>query len=289
MSLLLLHKFRFLAPMGAGVLLLLSGCNQSQSPQQTAQVAPTPAATPRPTPTPDPLLALREAQQIPDWAKSRVLNEVTVKPGEKVFALTFDDGPWPDYTRQILAILREHKVKATFFMVGQMVQEYPKIAREVFLAGHAVGGHSWDHPSRPRNAVAQIQKTNAIIKKEMGFTPTTFRPPYGLLKNGMARQAMKEKQCVLIWSADSDDWRRPPASRMARTVINQATPGGIALMHDGGGTRTQTVAALPTIIRELKARGYRFVTIPELLKLRYIAPPKPKATPKPKTPAPKKP
>src|SRR5690606_19666657 len=101
-----------------------------------------------------------------------------------------------------------------------------------------------------RDPVAQIQKTNAQIKKVMGFTPTTFRPPYGMLKNGMAKQAMKERQAVLIWSADSNDWKKPSADRMARTIINQATPGGVALFHDGGGTRHSTVAALPRILTE---------------------------------------
>jgi chitin deacetylase len=95
------------------------------------------------------------------------------------------------------------------------------------------------------------------------------------LKNGMARQARKEVEAVLIWSADSGDWNRPGSARIARRILSQASPGGIALMHDGGGNRSQTVAALPVIIRGLKERGYRFVTIPELMQRRYIAPPQP--------------
>lgn len=261
----------------------LGGCNSAPQSQtgangesganaQTLALAPTPTATPRPTPTPD-------GQAIPAWAQSRVLNEVPVKKGDKVFALTFDDGPWPTYTRQILKILKEHDVKATFFMVGSVVREYPQIAREVKAAGHAIGNHSWSHPSRPRDAVGEIRKTDAALR-DLGVSKTTlFRPPYGMLKNGLAKQAMKDKQVVLIWSADSNDWKRPGANRIANAILNQATPGGIALMHDGGGAREGTVAALPRIISELKERGYKLVTVPELLKHRYIAPPKPKKTP----------
>ena len=230
----------------------------------------------RPTPTPIPARL-----PIPRWARAHVILKVPVKPGQKVFALTFDDGPWPQYTRQILRILKDEKVPASFFMVGQEVSRRPEIAREVSLAGHAIGNHSWDHPSRPRDAVAQVTRTNAAIKKAVGFAPTFFRPPYGILKNGMARQAMNQGQPVIIWSADGADWKKPGAEKMARRIINEASPGGIALMHDGGGNRNQTVAALPKIIRELRARGYRFVTLPELLQMRHVAPVKPKAAKKP--------
>jgi len=265
------------------VAIAASGCNApATDSNQSAQVLPLPTPEPTPTPTPDPLAKFRAVQEVPSWAQNRVLNEVPVKPGQKLFALTFDDGPWPEHTEQILEILDEHNVKATFYMVGQMVREYPKIAKKVRDGGHSIGSHSWSHPSRPRDPKAEIEKTTSEITKVLGLPPSTFRPPYGLLKNGLAREAMKAKMPVIIWSADSDDWRRPPASRLARNVLNQATPGGIALMHDGGGPRARTVQALPVIIRELKARGYRLVTVPEILKARYIAPPKPKTKARPK-------
>jgi peptidoglycan/xylan/chitin deacetylase (PgdA/CDA1 family) len=224
---------------------------------------------PPPKPTPDP-------QAIPKWAEGVVINKVPVRPGEKVFALTFDDGPWPVYTNQILKILDDYQVKATFFMVGSVLQNYPDIGRAIRDRGHAIGGHSWSHPTRPRDPVAQIERTDAIIKSVLGFTPTFYRPPYGMVHNRMTQQARREKQAVLIWSADSLDWRRPSASRIAANILREASPGGIALMHDGGGPRSHTVAALPLVIRGLQARGYRFVTIPELLKLRYLPPAKAK-------------
>ncbi len=267
---------------------VLAGCNNAvkmTAPPPGVLPVAAPAPAPKPVPKPDPLLKFRQAQQVPTALKGRVFNDIPVKPGDKPFALTFDDGPWPEYTEQILQILAQHNAKATFFMVGQMVREHPKIARQVRDDGHAIGNHSWSHPSRPRDPVAEIEKTNAEIKKAVGFTPSTFRPPYGILKNGMAKQAMKDGQAVFIWSADSNDWKKPAPETIARRVISQATPGGIALMHDGGGTRRNTVAALPIILETLQSRGYYFVTVPELLRLRYVAPPKPKTNPAAKSKA----
>lgn len=242
----------------------------------TVAAAPTPAPTPTATPNPN-----IEASKIPNWAKSRVILKVPVRPGDKPFALTFDDGPWPEHTQDVLDILARYNVKATFFVVGQEVKRRPQLLKKIRDAGHSIGNHSWDHPSRPRDPVGQVQRTDAVIKATVGFTPTIFRPPYGILKNGMARQAMKGHKPVLIWSADCADWKRPGASHIAMMIENQASPGGIALMHDGGGNRSQTVAALPGIIENLQSRGFELVTIPELLRRRYIAPPKPKKTPRP--------
>lgn len=238
---------------------------QSSAPIASPQVkAVVPVRKPRPTPTPQ----VYAARDIADWAKGKKISSVAVKPGNKVFALTFDDGPWPEYTRKILAILKANKVKATFFMVGQEVGRRPEIAREVRDAGHAIGNHSWDHPSRPRDPIMQVMRTDAIIKRELGFRPTFFRPPYGIMKNGMARQAMSLHDPVLLWSADSEDWKKPGVDAIVSNVVNYAHPGGISLMHDGGGARYQDVEALPIIISTLRSQGYRFVTIPELLKLR---------------------
>lgn len=230
----------------------------------------------KPTPKPDPLREARIANEIPDWAKGRVLHKVPVKPGEKVIALTFDDGPSSRYTQQIINILAAYDAKATFYMVGQEVSANSKTARLVRDRGHAIGNHSWDHPSRPRDPAAQVRRTDQAIRKAVGIAPATFRPPYGMLRNGLAAQAMKQKHCVVIWSADSNDWKRLSSERIARTIIRQAGPGGIALLHDGGGNRSRTVAALPIILRTLRGRGYRFVTVPELLRMRYVAPRKAK-------------
>lgn len=253
--------------LAAAIALLSSRPNQLAVPLRAAPLFPKLPVIALPTPQPD--------RDIPQWSRGQVVRKVPVRPADKVIALTFDDGPWPRSTRQILQILRQNQIKATFFMVGAELHRYPDIGKAVLDGGHVIGNHSWDHASRPRDPVGEIQKTDAVIQHLAGYSPTLFRPPFGLLTNGMAKQAMQEKDAVLLWSADPNDWKRPGAGSIASTILRQSSPGGIVLMHDGGGDRSQTVAALPRIIKELQQRGYRFVTIPELLRLRYVAPIKP--------------
>lgn len=211
---------------------------------------------------------------IPKWAHGKVVRQVPVPRSDKVIALTFDDGPWPRYTKEVLQVLASRNVKATFFMIGREVQQRPELVREVHNAGHVIGNHSWDHARKPRNPADEIVRTDAAIKKAIGVESTLFRPPYGQMKNGMATHAMRKGQCVVIWSADSSDWKRATAGSIAERILQQARPGGIALFHDGGGARGSTVAALPRIIDTLRDRGYRFVTIPQLLALRHTKPSK---------------
>ncbi len=211
-------------------------------------------------------------QALPDWARGAVINHVDVPASEKVIALTFDDGPNPPYTRQILQILNEHNAKATFFMVGEELSANRSMAREVLNAGHAVGNHSWSHPSRPRDPGTEVKRTDTLIRIVLGFEPTLFRPPYGIMSNGMSKYARQNRDAVLLWSVDTVDWHKPGAKRIASRVIRGARPGRIVLMHDGGGNRSQTVAALPVVLETLGKQGYRFVTIPELLQLRQAPP-----------------
>jgi chitin deacetylase len=208
---------------------------------------------------------------IPTWAQGKVVANVKVKRGVKAVALTFDDGPWPRYTHQILAILKKHNIKATFFMVGSELAKRPQVGRDVVAAGMVVGNHSWDHPAKPRDAISQVKRTDSEIYKDLGIYTHLFRPPYGILKNGMAAQAETEKHAVMLWSVDSEDWKRPPSATIARTVMREVYPGGIILMHDGGGNRSHTVAALKMVIPALKEKGYKFVTVPELMEMRYVA------------------
>lgn len=228
------------------------------NPTPKLATAPTPAPTLAPTPTaPDPTL----------WARGKVLQCVPVPLNQRVIALTFDDGPDPVNTPQILRVLAANKVPATFFMMGSHVSENPQVAQSVLSAGHAIGNHTWSHLETPPDPAGEVQRTDAIMQSVLGFTPTMFRPPYGNLTNGVAAQALAQNDAVVIWSSDPNDWAMPGTDKIIDTVVNQATPGGIVLMHDGGGDRSQTIAALPTIIRELKLRGYRFVTVPQLMAL----------------------
>jgi len=259
------------------VLLLLgaTGCAKSPAPQSTPIAAVQPAiAVEKVEKPPKVLLPPHAKMTVPAWAQGKVVSEVRLKPGVKAVALTFDDGPWPRYTHQILAVLKEQQIKATFFMVGKELSRRPEIARDVVAAGHVIGNHSWDHPARPKAAVSQVKHTDSEIHQQLQIYTHLFRPPYGILKNGMAAQAESEKHAVILWSADSEDWRRPSAAHIARTVMREVHPGGIILMHDGGGNRSHTVAALSLIIPQLKQKGYQFVTVPELLEMRYVPPPK---------------
>jgi chitin deacetylase len=235
----------------------LSGCRR-------ATIPPESIPTPIPGPTPR---KIRIAPPKPRPArKAQVV--YAIRTSQKVFALTFDDGPHPTYTPQILAILKKHDVKATFFMVGSMVRAYPKIAQTVARAGHATANHSWSHPFAPKAPKTEVERTEALMNRVMGNRNPLFRPPYGLLHNGMADVALKNGTDVIIWSSFGADWDKDATAKtIAAKVLHRASPGGIALLHDGGGHRNATVAALPTIISRLKKRGYRFVTVPQLLKM----------------------
>ncbi|HEY9705119.1 MAG TPA: polysaccharide deacetylase family protein, partial [Allocoleopsis sp.] len=207
----------------------------------------------------------------PSQFQAKTLKELVPQNKEKVIALTFDDGPWLPYTEQILDILQQNKIKATFFMVGNVVKEYPEVAKKVVNQGHAVANHTWHHwyhKMSPDVAKSEIEKTKDIIYKTTGATTTIFRPPGGFKDNGLVSYAHKTKHFVAMWSSDSMDFRRPSPDRLAKNALSNARPGGMILMHDGGGNRANTVKALPTIISSLRSQGYRFVTVPQLLDMK---------------------
>jgi peptidoglycan/xylan/chitin deacetylase (PgdA/CDA1 family) len=207
---------------------------------------------------------------IPTSFQGKTIYEVKPKSEEKVIALTFDDGPWPKTTQQVLDILKKKNVKATFFLVGQPLKEYPAIAQQIVADGHAIGNHTWSHRYNYMNeatAAKEINDTAALIYKITGVKTSYFRPPGGALRNGLATYAQKQKYVVAMWTVDSADSniRRFGASTLVKNVLKEAKPGGIVLLHDGGGNHSPTVQALPKIIDKLKERGYKFVTMPELL------------------------
>ncbi len=234
----------------------VGGCSQNSVPVTEAVAAPVATPTTKPTPKPT-------ATPMP---KHIGIGLFSVKTKQKVFALTFDDGPDPSYTPKIVKILQEKKVPATFFMVGAMVRAHAPTGMLVVKAGFPIGNHTWTHPMRPPNPRAEIERTDAIIEKNLGITPHLFRPPYGIRTNGLASVASARGEDVIIWSSDSDDWNHGTnASRVYNNVMKNAGSGGIALMHDGGGNRSATVAALPGIIDALRNRGFKLVTVPQLM------------------------
>ena len=248
---------------------LLIGLNLPGHPpaKQVIVVQPVLQASP-PTP-PERNIALDYS--VPKEFQGKNIAQAPLLPQEKVIALTFDDGPWPHTTEQVLDILKQYDIKATFFWIGKNVKNFPEIAKLVVDAGHVVGNHTWHHWYRHMNPIAaaqEVDSTAEIIYQTTGVRTSLFRPPGGILNNGPAAYAKKEKYAVMMWSADSIDYRHISASRLINNVLKQAKSGGIVLMHDGGGNRSQTVKALPKIIDGLTKRGYKFVSVPELLDLK---------------------
>ena len=208
----------------------------------------------------------------PASLQGKIFREIKQKQENKIIALTFDDGPWPNYTNQILGILKKNNIKATFFWIGRNLVTYPEIAKQVVVAGHAIGNHTWSHSYRnmsQANAAKEIDQTATIIERTTNVKTTLFRPPGGILNNGPAGYALSKKYVVLLWSDDSEDYaKKLTVNTIVNRVLKSAKPGGMVLMHDGGGDRSRTVQALPIIINSLKNQGYKFVTVPELLAMR---------------------
>lgn len=188
--------------------------------------------------------------------------------GEKVVALTFDDGPWPGSTARILALLDKHKVRATFFLLGVQARRLPSVARSVRQHGHLIGNHSLDHKVFSVLTDAEVRREirggNQYILHTTSRGTNFLRPPYGAMDAQAWREAWRLRQHVVMWDVDSRDWTKPGTKVIVRNVVSHVRPGSVVLMHDGGGDRRQTVAALEQIIRQLRAKGYRFVTVDEL-------------------------
>jgi peptidoglycan-N-acetylglucosamine deacetylase len=213
---------------------------------------------------------------VPTTFQAKTIKDAPLPGGEKVIALTFDDGPWPETTEQILATLKQENIKATFYMIGQPLKSWPEIGKKVLADGHVIANHTlhhWYHKMSPLVAQREIEDTQKIIKEVLNVETAYFRPPGGVLTNGLVAYAQKHGQSVNMWSVDSYDShpKRPSPEAMIKTVVSQATPGGIVLMHDGGGSHGNTAKALPQIIAQLRAKGYSFVTVPELLELSAAA------------------
>jgi peptidoglycan/xylan/chitin deacetylase (PgdA/CDA1 family) len=182
--------------------------------------------------------------------------------GPKVIALTIDDGPNPVYTPQILRLLEQYRVTASFSMIGESVVYHPGIARDVADAGHVIVNHTWDHANLAwLGAVAtraEISRASDAIYGATGRRPGMFRAPYGVWSRAVLECCASEGLTPLSWSVDPRDWSRPGVRQIVATIMRDTGTGSIILEHDGGGDRSQTVAALKTAIPRLLDEGYRF-------------------------------
>jgi peptidoglycan/xylan/chitin deacetylase (PgdA/CDA1 family) len=182
--------------------------------------------------------------------------------GPMTLALTIDDGPSPVYTPQILQILDRYQITASFSMVGENVGYYPGVARDVAAAGHVIVNHTWDHADLSRmtttRARTEIARASDAIESAVGAPPTAFRAPYGAWSRAVLEYCAREHLMPLDWSVDPRDWARPGTRAIIRNILANARTGSIILEHDGGGDRSQTVAALKVVIPRLLDEGYRF-------------------------------
>jgi peptidoglycan-N-acetylglucosamine deacetylase len=182
--------------------------------------------------------------------------------GPMAIALTIDDGPSPLYTPQVLQILERYRVTAAFSMVGENVTYYPEIAREVADAGHAIVNHTWDHADLALLTAAQtrteIASATDAIHAAVGKTPKMFRAPYGAWSRSALEYCATENLMPLDWSVDPRDWSRPGVREIVSNILQNTRTGSIILEHDGGGNRSETVAALKIVIPRLLDKGYHF-------------------------------
>lgn len=191
---------------------------------------------------------------------------------ERMVALTFDDGPWPRQTDEVLAILRRYRVPATFFMLGGNVHRHPELAAHVAAAGCVIGNHTYTHrwldKMPARKIRPEIERTNRAVERAAAVTPVWFRPPGGLVDDAVYAASRQTRMRPVLWTVDPQDWRGIKAAVIANRVSAAVRPGAVILLHDGGGDRTQTIKALPRIIKRLRAAGYDFVTLDELSRVK---------------------
>jgi peptidoglycan/xylan/chitin deacetylase (PgdA/CDA1 family) len=199
-------------------------------------------------------------------------------------ALTFDDVPNQKLTPRLLDLRAEHHIHVTFFVVGENTAEYPGILQRAVREGHEIGNHTWSHPNLAKtsdeNVRSQIKRTEEAITNAIGSRPTLFRPPYGSVTAHQKRFIHDELGYeIILWEVDPLDWKNPGPNVVSSRILKETRPGSIVLAHD---IHAQTIQAMPATLTELEAKGFKFVTVSQLLKLQTPTPP---PTPKPVAPA----
>lgn len=199
------------------------------------------------------------------YAGKTVLNK-PLHMTEKVVALTFDDGPSPYTTPRVLAALKKYKAPSTFFVVGRMIKGREKLLKQMERDGHVIANHSFSHSYRPDKAKAEeeIKKTNMEVFRVIGRYPKLYRPPGGIMDSWTARLAKSRGMPSVIWTGSSADTVVSDAGSVASHVLAAARPGAIILLHD---VKEHTAQAVPSILKTLKKRGYRCVTVPQMLQI----------------------
>lgn len=196
-----------------------------------------------------------------------------VNTSDKLIALTFDDGPSPHFTPQVLNILAQNDVKATFFLIGREADKLPDITRKIVENGNEIGNHTYFHPTTLKNininkVKNEITKTEDAIYQITNIRPVLFRPPGGYFNKEIVESAKELNYTTILWSwnQQTNDWKNPGVEKIVETVLKNPRSGDIIIFHDRGGDRTQTIESLQPIIDGLKEKGFKIVTVSELIK-----------------------
>jgi peptidoglycan/xylan/chitin deacetylase (PgdA/CDA1 family) len=262
----------------AGLVVALVAVDNGGGPSSSAQQAAGGTPTARSTQKADARRPARRRRPVARDAESRAIDRVLAytpfitggTPRHRVVALTFDDGPSP-YTPGIVRELVRLRVPGTFFIVGQQLNDFSAGLRDELAHGFVIGDHTENHA--PLNALpesrqySQIHDVAARMARAGAPVPQLFRPPYGVYNRTTLSLLHRFNMLMVLWSVDPRDWARPGTAAIVQRVLAAARPGAIIELHDGGGDRSQTQAALPATVKALRRRHYGFVTVPELLRL----------------------
>ncbi len=222
-------------------------------------------------PTPAKRSATRETRATPE-EPGITFNSVHVDG--PYIAMTFDDGPSATLTPKLLDLLAAHHIKATFFVIGENVAEHPEIVARAAQEGHEIANHSWSHPNfgkmSDENVRRQLQQTDDAIKNATGKRPTLLRPPYGSITAREKRWIHDEFGYeIILWDVDPYDWKRPGPAVVRARILKETRPGSIVLSHD---IHPGTIEAMPSTFDELEAKGFKFVTVSELIRMAAARP-----------------
>ncbi|MFJ8076552.1 polysaccharide deacetylase family protein [Streptomyces sp. NPDC096176] len=264
--------FRIAACLGAAAFGGMLVGERAETPGR-APAAPAPAAGPQSAARPPQAASyrLRPMTAYAPPARQRATPPVRKQPILEVPArgrtmvLTFDDGPDPRYTPDVLGILRKHDVRAMFFVCGEMATAHRDLLREMAGDGHVVGNHTWSHPLIPKLSLSGINdelgRTSEVIGEAVGEPPLWYRAPYGAWNRRSFEIGARLGMEPLGWTVDTLDWTTPGTGTIVRRVLKGAAPGVIVLSHDAGGNRSQSVAALRRYLPKLLDKGYQ-ITVP---------------------------
>jgi peptidoglycan/xylan/chitin deacetylase (PgdA/CDA1 family) len=211
--------------------------------------------------------ALTGTSATPDLPSSEKIRFTEVNVDGPYIAMTFDDGPHATNTPKLLEMAAKRHIKLTFFVLGECIEQNPDVLRREIAEGHEIGNHSWSHPNLAKLSDAdvrgQLQRTQDIIVKTTGATPKLMRPPYGELTKRQREWVNRDfGYKIILWDVDPLDWKRPGSNIVAKRIIAGARPGSIILSHD---IHPPTIAAMPQVFDALLAKGFKFVTVSELL------------------------